>query len=107
MSKRNHINDYTDDPYTWGSYQLYGAIYPDNFHVNGGKIEQSDKFFAIETNNQKFLHSDTFQNGEIFLFCILHKLNDEPVYIYNVFLQQTKFYFDVFFRLISLRRLLF
>jgi hypothetical protein len=93
MNKRIEIDDYTDDPYNWGVYRIFGSLNGSN---NKEMIQIKDKFFAIDTQKVKFLHADTFTNNQIFMFTILLKACDHPINFYNVFLDK-----DIFFELVS------
>jgi len=88
MLKRHEIDDYTDDPHNWNNLKLYGALKDPN---SNDEIGAYDKFFAVETQTNKFLHADTFSNGEIFMFCTLLQVSNEPIGIYNVFLNKQTF----------------
>ena len=66
MSKRTEIDEYTNEMFHWQGFKLYGLL-------SGSpqdELKAFDKFFGIQTDNDHFLHADSFTNGEIFLFCI-------------------------------------
>jgi len=92
MSKRTEIDEYTNEVYNWQGFKLYGLL----SGSPQGELNSFDKFFGIETSNDKFLHADTFTNGDIFLFCMVIDVLDQPKYLLNVFLKK-----DTFLELIS------
>jgi len=89
MLKRETIDDYTDDPYTWENYTLYGSV---NDISSNGNIEEFQKYFGVATSKQKFLHGDLFSNDEVFMFCVLLKLEPDPKSIYGIFLNKLTFF---------------
>ena len=76
----------------WQGFKLYGLL-------SGslqGELKAFDKFFGIQTDNDHFLHADSFTNGEIFLFCMVIDMLDQQKYLLNVFLKK-----DTFLELVS------